>query len=158
VRDFGVRLRALDVPVATAVGVAAQVIMVPLISWPVLELAGKTADDLSEPARELADKATGTAGPLIFLVMVGVLAPLAEEVFFRGLVLRAFERRIGTVAAVVASSAFFAATHGQPLQFPALFVAGLVFAALVVRTGRLGPAIVAHMAFNITTVVALLWL
>jgi uncharacterized protein len=73
-------------------------------------------------------------------------------------VLRAFERRLGTVAAVIASSAFFAATHGQPLQFPALFVAGILFAVLVLMTGRLGPAIIAHMAFNVTTVVLLLWL
>jgi membrane protease YdiL (CAAX protease family) len=158
VRDFSVALRAIDVPVAAVAGFLAQLLMVPLVSWPFIELAGKTADDLSEPARELADKATGAAGPLVFLLMVGVLAPIAEEVFFRGFALRALERRIGTVGGLIASSAFFAATHGQPLQAPALFVAGMLFGWLVVRTGRLGPAIVAHMAFNITTVVALLWL
>ena len=35
--------------------------------------------------------------------------------------------------------------------------AGAVFGLLVIRSGRLGPAIIAHMAFNISTVVVLLW-
>jgi membrane protease YdiL (CAAX protease family) len=37
-----------------------------------------------------------------------------------------------------------------------LFVFGLVAAVLYVRTGRLGPGIVAHLAFNATAVYALL--
>ncbi len=83
-------------------------------------------------------------------------APIVEELFFRGLVLRSLERRFGTVWAVVGSSAIFAATHFEPLQFIALFVFGLVAALLAVRTGRLGPSMFAHLAFNATTVVILL--
>ncbi|WP_421121992.1 type II CAAX prenyl endopeptidase Rce1 family protein [Aquihabitans daechungensis] len=55
------------------------------------------------------------------------------------------------------SSAFFALTHFQLLQFLPLVAAGAVFGYLVVRTGRLGPAIVAHMAFNFSTAAVLLW-
>ena len=157
-QDFGGRIRPVDVPVGLVVGFLAQIIVVPLVSWPFLELSGKTTDDLSESARELADKATGPWGPLLFFVIVGLLAPVAEELFFRGLVLRSFERRIGTWWALAASSFWFAATHLQPLQFPALFAAGAIFGYLAIRTGRLGPAVVAHMAFNTTTVVVLLWL
>jgi membrane protease YdiL (CAAX protease family) len=158
VEDFGGRIRPIDVPVGLAVGFLAQVIVVPLVSWPFLKLTGQTTEDLSESAQALADKATGPWGPLLFFVIVGLLAPIAEELFFRGLVLRSFERRIGIAWAVVASSLWFAATHFQPLQFPALLAAGAIFALLAVRTDRLGPAVVAHMAFNTTTVVVLLWL
>ena len=44
----------------------------------------------------------------------------------------------------------FAAVHLQLLQFPALVLIGLVLGWLTLRTGRLGPAIWAHVAFNAT--------
>ena len=94
----------------------------------------------------------------MFIVVVGLIAPICEEVFFRGLLFRSFEKRLGAWWALGLSSVLFAATHGQLLQFVPLIAAGAVFGYLVVRTGRLGPAIVAHMAFNLTTVVSLLWL
>ena len=46
-------------------------------------------------------------------------------------------------------------TSGAALQLPALVALGLILAVLVLRTGRLGPGIFAHGAFNAVTVVAL---
>ncbi|MBX3287210.1 MAG: CPBP family intramembrane glutamic endopeptidase [Acidimicrobiales bacterium] len=154
IHDFRVRLRPLDVPLGLVVGVVAQLAVVPLVSWPVLRLTGTDAEDLGRLARDLGDKADSTVGVVLLFVIVAIGAPIAEELFFRGLVLRSFENRFGTAWAVVGSSAFFGATHFQPLQFAALTAAGAIFALLVVRTGRLGPAIVAHMAFNAVTVVS----
>ncbi len=57
----------------------------------------------------------------------------------------------------IGSSVIFGATHFQLLQLPALTTAGLVFAFLRVRTGRLGPAILGHAAFNCITVASLVW-
>ena len=156
--DFRMKVAAIDVPVAAVVGVLTQLVVVPLVSWPMLWLTNTSIDDLGAPARELADKATDNVGAILFLVIVGLGAPIAEEIFFRGLLLRAMEKTFGTKVAVVGSSLAFAATHFQFIQFPALFMAGLVFALLVVRTGRLGAAIIGHMAFNLVTAVALLWL
>jgi len=158
--DFRAHIRLIDVPIGIVIGVASQLLMVPLVSWPVLWLTDRSADDLAAPARELADKAEviGLPGALLFLAIVGIGAPLAEELFYRGLVLRSFERRFGPWIAVALSSLWFGATHFQPLQFVALVVAGAIFAALAVRFDRLGPAVIAHMAFNTTTVVFLLWI
>ena len=50
----------------------------------------------------------------------------------------------------------FGATHFQLLQLPGLVLAGALFGVLAYRSGRLGPAIVAHVAFNMVTVVSLL--
>jgi len=80
--------------------------------------------------------------------VVVIAAPIVEELFFRGLVLRSLERRVGTRWAIVASAALFGAAHLEPLQFPALFLFGLVAAVLTVRSGRLGPSTMAHVAFN----------
>lgn len=157
IRDLHLRVAPRDL-LAIPIGLLTQFPLVPLVSWPVLELTGKTAEDLGRSATELADKAaTSTGGSILLILVVVIGAPIAEEIFFRGLLLRAFERRFGTVIAVIASSVIFGITHFQPLQFPALTVAGVVFALLAVRARRLGPAILAHMAFNGLTVVNLLW-
>ena len=87
-----------------------------------------------------------------------VVAPVVEELFFRGLLLGEMQRRWGTAAAVAASSVVFGATHFQPLQFPGLTAAGAVFAIAAVRTRRLGPAIAVHAGFNATTFVALVFI
>lgn len=157
VQDFHVAFRRVDLPVGVAAGVIAQFGLVNLISWPILKLSNQDAEDLARPAQELADKVHGAGGWLLLFVVVGVIAPIAEELFFRGLLFRAFDKRWGKWWALGLSSAFFAATHFQPLQFVPLAAAGAVFGYLVIRTDRLGPAIVAHMAFNISTVVVLLW-
>ncbi|MBA2438666.1 MAG: CPBP family intramembrane metalloprotease [Acidimicrobiia bacterium] len=87
---------------------------------------------------------------------MAVAAPLFEELFYRGLWLRAVERRWGTGWAVVTSSLVFGLIHFQVYDLPALIGFGLVVAVLAVRTGRLGPAIWAHVAFNLTAVISLL--
>jgi membrane protease YdiL (CAAX protease family) len=156
IHDFRVRIRPVDVGVGVGAGLVAQFVLVPLVSWPVLWLTHTNGRDLSRPARELANKAGSTPGIILFSVIVVLGAPLAEELFFRGLVLRSFEHRFGAVWAVVLTGVVFGATHFEPLQFAALAAAGMVFGLLAVKADRLGPAVVAHMTFNAATVVNLL--
>ena len=128
----------------------------PLVSLPLLWLTSQDPDDLSKPARDLADKADSSWGIVLLVLIVVIGAPIAEELFFRGLVLRSVEKSIGTVWAVVISSIAFGLTHFEGIQTPALCAFGVVLALLVVRTGRLGTAVVAHMAFNGVSVIYLL--
>jgi uncharacterized protein len=156
VRDFGLRFRPLDVPLGLVIGVGMQLIVLPLIYLPLLRLLDQTSDDLSRPARELADKAQGTVGWIVLALIVVVGAPVVEELFFRGLLLRSLQKRgLGDVWSCVVCAAVFAAMHLQPLQFVGLFAIGLVLSVLAVRTGRLGPSICTHAAFNATSVVLL---
>jgi membrane protease YdiL (CAAX protease family) len=156
VADFGVRFRPLDAPLGLLLGVLAQMAILPILYLPIFELTGTDADELSRPAEELADRAGGTASWLLFALLVGILAPVVEELFYRGLMLRSIEKRsVAPWAAVVISSVVFAAMHLQPLQFPGLLVFGLIAATLAVRTGRLGASIFAHIGFNMSTVVLL---
>lgn len=154
-RDFGLSMRASDVPVGLLVGVFAQIVVVWLIYAPFQQFFDF---DVSEAAREITDRAA--TGGDIALVVLGVVvgAPIFEELFFRGLTLRAFERKWGAVVGVLASSALFAAVHLQPLQFPALMAFGIIAALLVKRYKRLGPAIWAHVGFNLVAVINLIWL
>ena len=148
---LNLRFRWVDAPVGLVVGVATQLVVVPALYLPFRSLIDD--DELSGPARDLLGGASGL-GLVVIGVSVVVVAPIVEELFFRGLLLGAVQHRWGTAAAVVASSVVFGATHFQPLLLPALATAGGVFAVSAVRTGRLGTAIAVHGAFNATTVVA----
>lgn len=154
--DFKLTIRRGDVLPAAAAGVFAQLVLVPAVSWPILRLTGSTEDDLSETARTIIDKAASPAGVVLLFAVVAIGAPIVEELFYRGLLMGAMEKRWATGLAVVGSSVLFGASHFEMLLFPGLFTAGLVFALARVVSGRLGPAIVAHMAFNATTIVVLL--
>lgn len=91
--------------------------------------------------------------------------PLAEEVFFRGLLFRSLHRVAGLVVAVPLAGLVFGLVHYDPDPVPAVVVAvqlgllalfGMALCVLVHRTGRLAAGIVAHAAFNSVTVLSIL--
>ena len=151
-KDFGWEFQKNDIFSGLLIGFGTQ-IAGGLLYLPLILIFDDI--DVSEPARELVDKATGFGVFLLFLVVV-VGAPLVEELFFRGLTLKAFEKKMSSRLAVLLSSLFFAIAHLQLIQFPALFLFGLVAGYLVKKYDRLGRAVWAHVGFNATTVVALL--
>lgn len=157
VADLRLRLEGRDLWQGAAIGVALQLVLIPLLYWPFLDLLDKTAKDLEGPARELTDRADGFFGVILLVLIVGIGAPIVEEIFYRGFLQGALRKRgVPAAAAIAISSTVFAASHFQALQFPALLVFGAVAGTLAHRSGRLGPAITAHVAFNMVTVVALL--
>ena len=147
------RMRAIDVVVGAAIGLALQIVVVPLLYWPIFRIFGDL--DVERPARELTGLAETPLEVVLLVVMTVMLAPLTEEVFFRGLLQTALLDRLGPVRAVAVSSVAFGVTHFQLVQFPALVLVGVVNGILVLRTGRLGPALWSHAAFNAVTVAVL---
>jgi membrane protease YdiL (CAAX protease family) len=79
--------------------------------------------------------------------VAAVVAPIAEEVYFRGYVFRAYCAQKGPIPAYLYSSALFAAVHLNPQASLPIFVMSLGLAALYHRTGSVVPGIVAH-GFN----------
>jgi membrane protease YdiL (CAAX protease family) len=152
-KDLGLAMTAADVPVGLVVGAALQLVMVPLVYAPLVWVVGE--QDASAPARALAVRAEGPLGVVVLTALVGVAAPFVEEVFYRGLAQRSFQRRLGATWGIVAAALLFAAMHLQSLQFLPLLVVGLVCGVLAQRAGRLGPAIWTHVGFNLVTVVVL---
>lgn len=150
--DFGAVLGPRDAPFGIAAGVATQLLVLPLLYLPILQFVDS---DPSEAAEELVARANTPFLKFLLFVMVVVIAPAIEELFYRGLLLRSLQKRIGSWAAIIASSALFAIVHFQLLQLPGLFVFGLIAGFLAVRTGRLGLAWMFHVGFNATTYVLL---
>jgi membrane protease YdiL (CAAX protease family) len=152
-RDYGIQLWPVDVPVGLLVGVVTQLVFVRLL-YRALSVVIDTSS-LEKPARQLTDKASGW-GIVLLVVVVAIGAPVVEEMFYRGLVLRSFQARINDVIALILSAFLFAAAHFELLQLPGLFLFGLVAGFLAKRARRLGPAIFAHIGFNAATIVDLI--
>lgn len=154
VEDLGARIEGRDVVPGLLLGVVTQLVVIPVVYW--LVILRFVDGDLSGPAEDLIERADDPVGIALLLLITVVGAPLVEELFFRGFLLRGLQRRIGTTWALLASSVVFAGVHLQGLQFPALFIFGLLAGWLTVRSGRLGPAWAAHVGFNAVTVAILL--
>jgi membrane protease YdiL (CAAX protease family) len=97
-------------------------------------------------ARLLQDMLDGP--PAETALAVVVVAPLTEELLFRGLILRGLERRYGAVAALLISSAFFALSHFNLIQAIPAFAAGLYLGWLYRATGTLWWPMAAHALYN----------
>ena len=149
--EFGLAFARRDATWILA-GIACQLVALPILYF-VIELAAGDLD-VGAPARELAGRFDGF-GYVVFAVLVGLVAPIIEELFYRGLLLRAAARRWGERTAVLVSSLWFGASHFQIVQFPALFGLGVLLAMLALRYRSLGPPIAAHVGFNLVTVVVL---
>ncbi|HEX2090341.1 MAG TPA: type II CAAX endopeptidase family protein [Actinomycetota bacterium] len=81
--------------------------------------------------------------------VVIVLAPICEEIFFRGFLYNGLRRRLPVWGAAVVSSVVFGLVHVHPLLIPPLFVVGLGLALLYERQQSLLAPVVAHATFNI---------
>jgi CAAX protease family protein len=155
-RDFGLWATWRDIPVGGLCGLIGQYAIIWLVYIPLSWFTNVTTEEFTEPAREMTDRASNPLGVVLLVLIVGIGAPIVEEIFYRGLLQRSLIRRLGPGWGIAGASVLFGAAHLQPLQFPALTLAGALFGVLAYRYGRLGPAIAAHMVFNVTAVIALL--
>jgi len=109
---------------------------------------------MQEPVRLFLK--TDSAVALMAVPLVGVLvAPVGEEVLFRGFIQGALREACGARAALAATAALFAAIHFNLFAFPALLALGLVLGYLYDRTQSLVGPIVLHALYN-AAVLALL--
>ena len=86
---------------------------------------------------------------LVITVLAALLVvPAAEEYFFRFLLIERWQPHIGRLGAGIASAAVFATLQGRPILWLPAFILGLGLHVLVVSTGQLRAAVLAHMLFN----------
>ena len=148
--DYGLSFRAIDLA-GVGIGVLSQLVVVNLIYLPLQALWPDvfTDDRLQENAKDLIDRASGGSAVLLVL-LVGLGAPVIEELFYRGLLQRPLLARYNEGVVVVGVALTFAFVHFRVIEYPGLFVFGLILGFCAMRTGRLGMSIAAHIGFNIT--------
>jgi uncharacterized protein len=81
-------------------------------------------------------------------VVVALVAPIVEELTYRGLGFAAVRDAFGAVVAVVVTAAAFGLAHGLVVALPVLTIFGLILAWLRLRTESLYPPIILHALFN----------
>lgn len=151
---YGYRVGAWwDLPAGAALGLACQYGLVPLLYLPFEQIDHHLAHQLSRPAQQETGAAHTDAALVALLVVIAVGAPLVEELFFRGLLLRSLSAWFSPLVGIVGSGILFGLAHFEPIQFAGLAVFGVVLAAVAWRLRRLGPTIAAHMSFNAVAVV-----
>lgn len=75
-----------------------------------------------------------------------ILAPIAEEAFFRGIIFRALSESYSTTTSVIASAVLFAASHSSMMVGP--FILGIITALLTKKTKSIFPGMIVHALSN----------
>ncbi len=86
--------------------------------------------------------------PWLVVLATVVVAPLAEEVFFRGFVFAGLRERLGWWRAALISAAIFSLVHLSPATILPIFVLGCFLAFLYDYSKSLWPAILVHATVN----------
>jgi membrane protease YdiL (CAAX protease family) len=159
-RDLGVRFRLIDL-VGIAIGVGGQ-ILVAIMYAPFQH----DIKNFNGPSQRLTGASHG-AGFVVIAIATVLLAPAMEELFFRGLLLKALVRLFtklgavggarvaGVILAVIVDGLLFGLAHGEWIQLAGLATFGAILAAVSYRTGRLGMNMVAHASFNLVAIIAI---
>jgi membrane protease YdiL (CAAX protease family) len=157
-RDMRLEVRPWDVVIGPAVGLAFQLVLLPLLYLPLEYFIPHLSKRLSQPAKHLTGGFPG-ADLVVIAVLTVVVVPVIEEMLFRGLVLRGFlrvfngaGRLVGPVLACCATGIVFGLAHFELLELFGLAVFGVVLSWMAYKFRRLGPCIFAHAAFNLVAI------
>lgn len=157
----GQTLRRVHFPVFGAGAVVVAVLcgaLLALVIMQAIEFLPRQALNEIEAMESLIMPDT-MAGMVAFAILAVVFAPLAEELYFRGVVLPVLARRLRFAAAAVISSAFFSVIHGHLFLLGgiggwalagAIFTVGLVLAGAARWSGALYAPVAMHAAYNAT--------
>lgn len=158
--DFGFRFKPIDLAWGVGTGFAALV-GAGLVGSGLAWLLGVNSEDADNTAFLSDNSDSPWIWGLIAITVIG--APFSEELLFRGLLLRAIEKRSNWIAGLIGSSIIFMLVHYQPMSFSELSVlfaaigtAGAIFGATAIKTGRLAAPIIGHMLFNAVAVMSVL--
>lgn len=145
--DLGLRFGWRDVGIGVACGAGGILITIPLgLLW--ASIVGE--DNANSAVGEVFD---GLHMPLVLALLVfldvWLIAPICEEILYRGLLWGAMERRDWNRWLILAiTTVAFAAAHLEPMRAPLLLFIGLPIGLARLLSGRLVAPIIAHQINN----------
>jgi len=152
-RDFGLTIEARHwwgIPA----GLGLQTV-VALVTAPLLRVLFPDGP----PQQSIATLTEGTAtvfDGILIVVMVGIAAPIVEEMLFRGMLLSRFSRSMSPAWAILLQAIVFASIHlldpSAIAALPGLLIVGAVLGYAAMRTGNLSLPIMIHAGVNLTAV------
>ena len=137
-------------------GIVAVVVGAPLL-WLFREVLGQ---QVSQPEQIASDISAGAK--VLAILSAVVIAPITEELYFRGILYRSVRDRRGIALGVLVQALVFGAVHAPAAPWrDVLFLQTLMcftgagLALIYERRANLAASIAAHMAFNIIGVIAI---
>lgn len=156
--DFGFKFELRDLR-GLLYGVGLQVVVTLMVLIPLAALLGLD-DPPQQDVAEIAEEASSLPARIAVLFVLVVVAPVAEELLFRGVLLARLRRGLGPASSVAISAALFSFIHlidpDAAFVVPGLFIIGLVLGWQALRTGRIGLAVMTHAGVNLLAAIALL--
>ena len=102
----------------------------------------------SNPLLEIVLNTNNYFAFILLFLTTTLIAPLFEEIIFRGVLLPVFARDFGKVFGIFISSFVFALAHLSLNEFPPLFILGIGLAATRLISGRLSSSVIMHSFWN----------
>lgn len=100
----------------------------------------------------LSDTTLTVYSMMTLFVIIGLITPIFEELFFRGLILSRLHLGFGPIFAVVISSILFSVSHLNIIQGIYVFPVGLLAGYLVIKTGSIQSSIWLHVVYNMVNI------
>lgn len=104
----------------------------------------------------ISDLLSELDSPYLFAFVTAIVAPITEELFFRGFLFKGLREKYGWVNALMFSSIIFALFHGQIATLIPTFLLGALFAYMYQRTESVYPGMILHFIVNAMGVAVLL--
>lgn len=123
------------------------------VSWAAFEALGAAGIDYGDYSLGFSSE-TRLVQALTLAAFAGIIGPIAEEIFYRGILFRWMRQRASFWPAAIGSSILFGFAHIQTAAIANAAIAGVVFAILYERSGSLLVPAIAHQAWNFTIVMA----
>ena len=142
---FRIAMRRLGF-VSFRVGTAAKWIGIGIVSYLAFSIVWSVVIGTPEQ-----DDIAGNFGPIGWqILLIVVLAPVAEEICFRGMLFSGLRNRLPMWAAALGAGAIFGALHYSTgvSAVPVLIVLGVIFAVVYEKTGSIWPPIIMHVGNN----------
>lgn len=102
---------------------------------------------------EKAAEALYSGSVVLQILSIVIVAPVVEELIFRGLILSRLRKGMSPAAAAIVSSLIFGVAHGTPVWMACAFLAGLALSFLCIRYRSVLAPIAMHITFNLISVV-----
>ena len=120
-----------------------------MLAFTLLEQAGAFPDSwITKQEQTYAD--IYLTSPFLQLMSVGFVAPVMEEILFRGCILGTLKKEMHPWIAIIVSAILFAVAHGTPIGMIYTFILGIIMGWLTVTFKSIVPSILFHAAYNCT--------
>lgn len=104
-------------------------------------------------APRIIPEMNGSGDALMMILALAVLAPLVEEILFRGFLYRVLRSRYSSLPSIIITSILFSAAHFSLATIVPIFIMGILMAWARERSGSIIPSLILHALNNLAAVV-----